>query len=45
MIERMSEARRFNIDKFSEVLGLRGMEKVVSKLLYVRFCSGCTLLF
>ena len=31
MIGRTSGASRFNIDKFSEVLGLRGMEKVVSK--------------
>ena len=31
MIGRTSEASRFNIDKFSEVLGLQGMEKVVGK--------------
>ena len=31
MIERTSAASRFNIGKFSEVLGLRGMEKVVGK--------------
>ena len=31
MIGRTSVASRFNIDKFSEVLGLRGMEKVVGK--------------
>ena len=31
MSGRTSEASRFNIDKFSEVLGLRGMEKVVGK--------------
>ena len=31
MIGRTSGASRFNIDEFSEVLGLRGMEKVVSK--------------
>ena len=31
MIERMSGVSRFNIDTFSEVLGLRGMEKVVVK--------------
>ena len=31
MLERMSGASRFNIDKFSEVLVLRGMEKVVGK--------------
>ena len=31
MIGRTSGASRFNIYKFSEVLGLRGMEKVVSK--------------
>ena len=31
MIGRTSRAGRFNIDKFSEVLGLRGMEMVVSK--------------
>ena len=31
MIERTSGASRFNIDKFSEVLGLRGMKKVVRK--------------
>ena len=31
MIGRTSEASRFNIDKFSKVLGLRGMEKVVGK--------------
>ena len=29
MIGRTSGASRFNIDKFSEVLGLRGMEKVL----------------
>ena len=31
MIRRTSEASRFNIDKFSEVLGLRRMEKVEGK--------------
>ena len=31
MIERTSGASRFNIDKFSEVWGLRCMEKVVGK--------------
>ena len=31
MIGRTSGANRFNIDKFSEVLGLRCMEKVVDK--------------
>ena len=31
MIGRTSGASMFNIDKFSEVLGLRGMEKVVGK--------------
>ena len=31
MIGRTSGASRFNIDKLSEVLGLRGMEKVVGK--------------
>ena len=31
MIGRTSWAIRFNIDKFSEVLGLRGMEKILSK--------------
>ena len=31
MIGRTSEASRFNIDKFAEVLELRGMEKVVGK--------------
>ena len=31
MIGRTSEASKFNIDKFSEILGLRGMDKVVSK--------------
>ena len=31
MIGGTSGASRFNIDKFTEVLGLRGMEKVVSK--------------
>ena len=31
MIGRTSGARRFNIDTFSEVLGLRCMEKVVGK--------------
>ena len=31
VIGRTSGASRFNIDKFSEVLGLRGMEKVVGK--------------
>ena len=32
MIIRTSGASRFNINKFSEVFGLRGMEKVVSKI-------------
>ena len=31
MIGRTSEASRFNIDAFSEFLGLRGMENVVNK--------------
>ena len=31
MIGRISGACRFNIYKFSEVFGLRGMEKVISK--------------
>ena len=31
MIGRTSTASRFNIDKFSEILVLRGMEKVVGK--------------
>ena len=31
MIGRTSGVSRFNIDKFSEVLGWRGMEKVVDK--------------
>ena len=31
MIGRTSGATRFNVDKFSAVLELRGMEKVVSK--------------
>ena len=31
MIGRTSGASRFNIDKFSAVLGLRGIEKVVGK--------------
>ena len=31
MIGRMSGASRFNIDKFAEILGLRGIEKVVGK--------------
>ena len=31
MIGRTSETSRFNIDKFSEVLGLRGMVKVIGK--------------
>ena len=31
MIRRMSGVSRFIIDKFSEVLELRGMEKVISK--------------
>ena len=31
MIGKTSRASRFNIDNFSEVLGLQGMEKVVSK--------------
>ena len=31
MIGRTSEASRFNIEKFSEVLGLQGMEKVVGQ--------------
>ena len=31
MILRTSEASRSNIDKFSEILGLRGMEKVAGK--------------
>ena len=42
MIGRTSEASRFNIDKFSEVFGLRGMEKVVGKR---GFCNGCAFLF
>ena len=33
MIGRTSEAGRFNIDKFSEVLGSRGMEKVREMIL------------
>ena len=31
MIRRTNGASRFNIDKFSEVLGLCGMERIVSK--------------
>ena len=31
MIGRTSGASMFNIDKFSEILRLRGMEKVISK--------------
>ena len=31
MIGRTSGTSRFNIDKFSEVLGMRGLEKVVGK--------------
>ena len=31
MIGRRSGAKTFNTDKFSEVLGLRGIEKIVSK--------------
>ena len=31
MIGRTGRASRFNIDKFSDVFGLRGMEKVVGK--------------
>ena len=31
MIGRTSGASRFNIDQFSEVLGLCGMERIVSK--------------
>ena len=31
MIGRMNGASRFNINKFSEVFRLRGMEKVVGK--------------
>ena len=31
MIERTSGTNRFNIYKFSKVLGLRSMEKVISK--------------
>ena len=31
MIGRTSGASRFNIDKFSEVLGLSGLERIVSK--------------
>ena len=31
MIGRTSGASRFNIDKFSEVLGLCGMERIVSE--------------
>ena len=31
MIARTCGASRFNIDKFTEVLGLRGMEKVAGK--------------
>ena len=43
MIGRTSGASRFNIDKFSEVLGLPGMEKVVGKRDDI--CNGCALLF
>ena len=43
MIGRTSGASRFNIDKFSEVLRLRGMEKVVGQT--DDFCNGCALLF
>ena len=43
MIGRASGASRFNIDKFSEVFGLRGMKKVVSKS--DDFCCGCALPF
>ena len=32
MIGRKIGVSRFNIDKFSEVLGLKGMEKVVGKI-------------
>ena len=35
MIGRTSGANRFSIDKFSEILGLRGMEKVVSREMIV----------
>ena len=31
MIGRTSGTSRFNMDKFSEVLGLRGMQKVIGK--------------
>ena len=31
MIGKTSEANRFNMDKFSEIVGLQGMEKVLSK--------------
>ena len=31
MFGRTSGASKFNIDKFSEILGLRGVEKVVGK--------------
>ena len=34
MILRASGASRFNIDKLSEVLGLRCMEKVVRKMIF-----------
>ena len=43
MIGRTSGASRFNIDKFSVVLGLWGMERIVSK--GDDFCSGYFLLF
>ena len=43
MIGRTSRASRFNIDKFSKVLGLRGMEKVVGKR--DDFVMECALLF
>ena len=40
MIRRASGVSTFNIDKFSEVFGLRSMQKVLSKR--GDFCSGCT---
>ena len=43
MIRRLSGASRFNIYKFSEVLGLISMEKIISKR--DDFIIECALLF
>ena len=43
MIRRTSEAKKFNIYKFSEVLELRSKMKVISER--DDFFNGCALLF